>query len=410
MGFPSHLTKRPGVVAYGCCSLWTAKLTIAEFLRRLYSSMWKRSWEVTIHAIRWFLGLTFIAVVIATLTECRPFPHYWQVVPDPGPHCRQGFVQLITMGVSDTITDLVLVAFPVPVILASHMPITRKISLVLLFALSLSLVAITIYRVTATIDRHANQQFRSLVASFEILAAAAVANALVLASFVRDRGAKKAKYKYARDADGEWGPGSFGAASGGAASGAAGGRDGSVDRPPTAKARTARALSWGSDGDLVGDLGIRLGPEFREVRSPVAAMPVPAALPLAAPRRRSEVQPPQWPQRAPPSDTSSDDGEDDRPADAEAPPAANASGEADVLTPRRMSFFDVGGLLDTAPLARPRVGSAATVDALQGTSALSTPGRKPSGGALPGPAGGMSEILEGEPEETRLRPCKSAQQ
>ena len=206
------------------------------------------------------------------------------------------------MGVSDTITDLVLVAFPVPVILASHMPIKRKVSLCLLFALSLSLVAITIYRVTATIERHANQQFRSLVASFEILAAATVSNALVLGSFVRDRGVKKAKYKHSNG--GRTGSVAAGSANGGT------GRDDSLDRPTTAKARKARAMSWGSDGDLVDDLGIRLGPEFHEARSPVMARPVPAALPLSrsVSRRPSAALEPQWPQRSDPAgnDASSD--------------------------------------------------------------------------------------------------------
>ena len=391
------LTHLPRPVADPGCSLWTAKLTIAEFLRRLYSSMWKRSWEVTIHAIRWFLGLTFAAVVVATLTECRPFAHYWQVVPDPGPHCRQGFGQLIAMGVSDTITDLVLVAFPVPVILASHMPLARKISLVLLFALSLSLVAITIYRVTATIDRQANQQFRSLVASFEILAAAAVANALVLASFVRDRGAKKAKYKYARG--GEWGalPTSFGA------DGAD--RDGSLERPAPAKARAARAASWGSDTDLVGDLGIRLGPEFRAARRPCAAPPVPATLPPpAAPRRRSSARPPPWPQRAPPSDASSsddEDREDPRPADPDAPPAADAPGEPDVLTPRRMAFFDVGGLLDAS--AADACARAASTPAV-----AAPPGPRRSSVARLGFGAVVGGVPEGQPEDARLRACKSA--
>lgn len=102
-------------------SLWIAKFTISEFLKRLTNQVWKRSYERGLQFIRWFLVVTFIAVVIATLAECQPFNHYWQVVPDPGAKCRQGKSQLVTMGTSDVITDLLIVGFPIPIILKSTM-------------------------------------------------------------------------------------------------------------------------------------------------------------------------------------------------------------------------------------------------------------------------------------------------
>ena len=349
--------------------------------------MWKRSWEVTIQCIRWFLALTFIAVVVATLSECQPFSRYWQVVPDPGPHCRQGLIQLITMGVSDTITDLVLVAFPVPVILASAMPLKRKISLSFLFALSLSLIAITIYRVFETIDRNANQQFRSLVASFEILAAAAVANALVLGSFVRDRGAKKNKYKPRNG---------IGSDTGGTIGSPGFAREGSPDRPPTAKARHARARRWGSDCDLAEDLGLRLGPEFQTARKHGAARPVPAAIHTDAPLSHKCPPLPAWK-----TNETEDEiyGSDDLEKDGGDPPAESPV-EPEILTPRRMAFFDVGGLLEdgTPPSSAPRRASVATVQ---------TAGSRTEG-ALPAYRNEMGGIEETGPGDLILRPTKSA--
>lgn len=102
-------------------SLWVAKFTISEFLKRLTSHVWKDSYEWWLQCIRWFLAVTFVGVVIATLSECQPFSHYWQVVPDPGAKCREGNVQLITMGTSDVITDLLIVGFPIPIVLKSAM-------------------------------------------------------------------------------------------------------------------------------------------------------------------------------------------------------------------------------------------------------------------------------------------------
>lgn len=47
--------------------------------------------------ITYYLIATFIAVFIATISECHPITHYWQVVPDPGPKCREAFAQLVCL-------------------------------------------------------------------------------------------------------------------------------------------------------------------------------------------------------------------------------------------------------------------------------------------------------------------------
>ncbi|KAL9099264.1 MAG: hypothetical protein Q9187_009522, partial [Circinaria calcarea] len=225
--------------------LWTAKYTVAEFLRRLYGQVWKKSYQQGLYILRGFLAITFIAVCIGTFTECSPFHHYWQVVPDPGPHCRQAYTQLLTLGAADIVTDLVLVCFPIPILLRSNLPIKRKVSLAALFSLSLILIGTTLYRITGTIERHGNQQFRSLLASLEILAAAACSNAIVLGSFIRDRGVKKQRFKHGSTSNSS-----------------------TLDRPSIARIRPLRAaLSYGSDIDLFQNLGMRLGPEFAADRS-----------------------------------------------------------------------------------------------------------------------------------------------
>ena len=160
--------------------------------------IWRRSLRLFLQFLYYFLASTLVAVLIATLAECQPFDHYWQVVPDPGPQCRLGYANLITMGACDVITDILLVAFPIPLIVMSNMPMKRKVSLVVLFALSLILVGITCYRVPSVIQHNGSQQYRTLLASLEILAATAVSNAVVIGSFVRDKGVKKAKYKKAQ--------------------------------------------------------------------------------------------------------------------------------------------------------------------------------------------------------------------
>jgi hypothetical protein len=55
--------------------IWISKFTVSEFLKRITSAIWRRSYEIVLHCIRVFLVATFIAVVIATLAECQPFDH-----------------------------------------------------------------------------------------------------------------------------------------------------------------------------------------------------------------------------------------------------------------------------------------------------------------------------------------------
>ncbi|KAI2626194.1 GPCR protein, PTH11-type [Xylaria nigripes] len=224
-------------------TLWILKLAILDFFRRLTSKSWRKTHEITLTIIRGILIVTFIAVLIADLAECQPFDHYWQVLPDPGGQCRQGYVQLVTMATCNIITDLVLVIFPVPIILASHMGAKKKIQLTLLFCLSLGPVGTTIFRVVYVFRAHGSQQTRSLLASVELLFATTAANALVLGSFVRDRGTKKIKYKAnPLDAD-------------------------PLDR--TSSRRPAIHRLWGSDEDLVGGLGLGFSREYRNEENEV---------------------------------------------------------------------------------------------------------------------------------------------
>ncbi|KZF25073.1 hypothetical protein L228DRAFT_265557 [Xylona heveae TC161] len=305
--------------------LWIAKFTVSEFLKRLTAPIWKRSYEIILNIIRHFLIISFIAVVISTLAECQPFSHYWQVIPDPGPRCRQGYAQLITMGACDVITDLLLVFFPIPLIIKSAMPLKRKMSLVLLFSLSLVLVAITLYRIPAIIQTRSSQQFRTVMASVEILAAAGVTNGLVLGSFVRDRGVKKIKYKFGSTSD-------------------------SMERASTRRG-TVTTQHWGSDEDLVRDLGIRLHPELRaSVQSP---RPAPMAIPLASTAKAVTPAIDQnW--EFPADDASSDSDADLKHPDALDPPRSPGT-QSRPPNARKTSFFDVGGLLEdgNGVIARP---------------------------------------------------------
>ncbi|CAL3968339.1 unnamed protein product [Diplocarpon coronariae] len=292
-------------------TIWMLKLTITEFFKRLTINIWTRSHERMLKAIRYFLLATLIATIIANLAECQPFSHYWQVSPDPGAKCRQGYAQLLTMGICDVVTDILLVVFPIPIIISSQMGAKRKARLVLLFAGSLLPAGTTLYRMLNILERHGSQQYRSLLASVEILFAAGVANALILGSFVRDRGVKKQRWKFGSMSD-------------------------SVERTTSRRGTVIR--HWGSDEDLVRELGLGVDPELRE------ATPTPRPAPMASignssvKAHRLVTKDWQFPGERTGPGVESDvirNGEPHSPGDT-----------SSIMTPRKVSFFDVGGLLE----------------------------------------------------------------
>jgi hypothetical protein len=213
------------------------------------------------------------------------------------------------MAASNIMTDLVLVIFPVPIILTSQMGPKKKLQLTLLFGLSLGPVGTTIYRVVWVLRSHGSQQTRSLLASVELLFATAAANALVLGSFVRDRGTKKSKYRLDSIAGD------------------------SMDRVSSRRPTVQR--QWGSDEDLVRDLGLGVNRRYRD--------------------EEEEDRPPRVGFRPAPTAGMDPDWHFDQPLASKAARTDNAlphhelapssSQSTSTVTPRRVSFMDAGGLL-----------------------------------------------------------------
>lgn len=318
--------------------LWILKSAILEFFRRLTSTSWKRSYDFTLHFIRGTLVVTFIGVVLSDLVECRPFQNYYQVLPDPGGQCRQGFVQLLTMAACNIVTDSMLVIFPVAIIVRSHMNVTRKIQLALLFSLSLGVVGTTAYRVPHIIWHNGSQQSRSLLASVELLFATAAANALVLGSFVRDRGVKKAKFRYG-SITGE-----------------------SVNGSIAHSRRRPTMRHWGSDEDLIRSLGLHTDRQLRgdSGRSRDSA---PQYTPAPLAKIPDKMKNWEFPKR--------NKSDAERSDDSLLAPDQGISRSPTDSTPRRVSFFDVGGLLEDDRATRWRESFNSSVDPLSPVSPYS---------------------------------------
>lgn len=363
--------------------LWIFKITIVEFFRRLTDPTWENKSRAFLNYLYFFLLATFVAVIISDLVECRPFPHHWQVLPDPGPQCRQAYANLLTLAATNVFTDLLLVIFPIPIILQSGMPVKRKVQLIMLFSLSLAMVATTLYRVPHTIWKHGSQQYRSLMASVEILFAATAANALVLGSFVRDRGVKKPKFRHGSE-DLE-----------------------SMDRRDS-EPRPAPALhrQWGSDEDLVRGLGLGVKPELQVPKSEASYASKRSAMAGSVDMEHWEF----------PRERSRGGTRDGRSDEMLLPSSrGSAAGQQ-----RQLNFFDVGGLLDNdnaagpsrangggadppppAAVVHPRRGSAALLQDLGGFLSFSGNSPRPPRRAQSVSAARLRENREATREERR---------
>jgi len=303
--------------------IWMSKWTVSEFLKRITIHLWRTSYEFTLHCIRVFLVATFIAVIIATLAECQPFSHYWQVVPDPGPQCRQNYAQLLTMGTADIITDILLVAFPIPIVLRSGQTWRRKIQLAALFSTSIALIIITGMRMPAVISNLGRQQYRTIWASSEILASAFVSNIIIIGSFIRDKGTKKNKWKSMSVSD-------------------------SIERTSTRRPTIPQPTD--SEEDLFRFLGCRM-PEHLQTSPELFARPAPPGLPAMSSPFADKNKRPDTPRQ---ETVESDDGDvspthrstDDLPM----PSPSLSTG---TTTRKNVSFFDVGGLLETGSMGPP---------------------------------------------------------
>ncbi|KAH7379948.1 hypothetical protein BKA64DRAFT_736545 [Cadophora sp. MPI-SDFR-AT-0126] len=160
--------------------LWIQKTVLLMFYRHLVRDMpWGKP---TMMAYGIIFAVTFVASIISTFVECRPFHLYWQVVPDPG-NCSQAIIQLYVVGVSNMFTDLMLIFLPIPVLITVRLSVVKKLQLGFLFSIGFMIIIITAIRIPFTVGSKSSETFRITWTTGEFLAATFVANAPKLYSF-----------------------------------------------------------------------------------------------------------------------------------------------------------------------------------------------------------------------------------
>jgi hypothetical protein len=95
--------------------LWSLKLCLLSFYSRLMDALERG--HAIVRALRALIIITFVAVLIATLTECRPLSIMWHLAPKAQRDtCTRGLANLMTMAIFNIVTDLALIVLPFPIL------------------------------------------------------------------------------------------------------------------------------------------------------------------------------------------------------------------------------------------------------------------------------------------------------
>ncbi|KAI8949813.1 hypothetical protein F4801DRAFT_551668 [Xylaria longipes] len=127
-------------------NLWIVKTAFAFFFSRLTSGL--NRMRMRIYIAYGLLAVTYAFVALGLLFSCRPMHHFWQINPDPGPLCQptNSSFYVLSVLISDIVTDLYLVSIPLPLVWRAKIPIGKKLILIGLFGGSFVVIAAGIAR------------------------------------------------------------------------------------------------------------------------------------------------------------------------------------------------------------------------------------------------------------------------
>jgi hypothetical protein len=130
-------------------------------------------WSHRLIQITWVvIVLTFVAVVLATFLECRPFHLYW----DDSASCMRAFIQLQLQAACNILLDILLLVLSFPIAKAQIKLWPGNLQLGCLYALGFLCMIITGVRVAFIYRNNGVQHARSFWASIQLIVATLVAN------------------------------------------------------------------------------------------------------------------------------------------------------------------------------------------------------------------------------------------
>jgi hypothetical protein len=154
---------------------WLQNCLLLLFYSQIFT--FRPRWTTMLIRTCWIaMPITYIAVILSTLLECRPFRLYWQVQPDPG-QCIRAYMQLLVQGVANIVLDILLLGISYPLVAVRHRSISETVRVGTLFTLGFFCIIVTCVRIAYIYEEDSYQPVRSLWASVQMLVSCFVANA-----------------------------------------------------------------------------------------------------------------------------------------------------------------------------------------------------------------------------------------
>ncbi|ETS79867.1 hypothetical protein PFICI_07396 [Pestalotiopsis fici W106-1] len=128
--------------------LWCLKGAMLCFYQRMTMGLWQSR---LVNWLMWACGISYCAVVLTVCFSCYPTYLNWQVVPDPGPKCTFRKQNFISIAVLNVITDMAILAVPLPILWQLRVSIKKKLLVGMLICTGFFVIAAAIIRVVLTV-------------------------------------------------------------------------------------------------------------------------------------------------------------------------------------------------------------------------------------------------------------------
>ncbi|KAI1860683.1 uncharacterized protein JN550_011408 [Neoarthrinium moseri] len=128
--------------------LWSLKGVMLCFFKRLTMGLWQArltNW------LMWICAGSYFVVLLTVIFTCFPTDKNWQVVPDPGLKCTFRSQNFIVTAILNVITDLAILAIPVPILWQLQVSWKKKLFVGILICSGFFVIAAAIVRVTLTV-------------------------------------------------------------------------------------------------------------------------------------------------------------------------------------------------------------------------------------------------------------------
>ncbi|KAB2572664.1 Sedlin [Lasiodiplodia theobromae] len=132
------------------CLIWSLKTSVLFYYNRLTKGLKEQRF---IRILGWFVGLSWAAMMLQILLQCRPVQRNWQIKPYVGDDCTLTYARYYLLLILNVSTDIGLMAFiPAPILWKAQIPLKRKLLVALVLFSGIFIVAAAIIRCVMSVS------------------------------------------------------------------------------------------------------------------------------------------------------------------------------------------------------------------------------------------------------------------